>query len=154
MHEVKEKVKQVLSFDIVRFGIVGCTNTLIDFLILNILFISLGAGRITANIISTTCAMAFSYVVNRKVVFRHHAGPHRKQIVLFLAVTLFGLYIIQTLVILFLTRVWHGPANVAANAFPGIDAAIIATNVAKVFATACTLIWNYIGYKYVVFAEK
>jgi putative flippase GtrA len=149
---MKAKVKKALSFDFVRFGIVGVLNTLIDFAILNALFIGLDFSRIPANIISTTIAMSFSYLVNRSMVFGGD-NNHRRQIIWFLTITLFGLYVIQTAIILLFTKVWHWPTDVVADLFPTINRDIVATNVAKVFATGATLLWNYFGYKHIVFRK-
>ncbi len=139
-----------------KFGVVGILNTAIDFAIYNILSGIVGLTLVQSNIVSTTIAMTFSFLANRHVVFKgaNQASVHR-QILLFLAVTGFGLYILQTGTIKLLTEVWLAPlALVLALAHMlGISAhdQFIIKNGAKAIATMVSLTWNYIMYKKVVF---
>lgn len=145
--------------DIIRagkFGIVGVLNTLIDFLLYNILSSLLKLTLVQANIISTTVAMLFSFTANKKLVFKSH-GSVMKQSVLFLAVTAFGLYILQTGTIKFLTDIWFEPIALGlylahAIGLQGHDQFLI-KNGAKAAGTIVSLTWNYIMYKKVVFPQ-
>ncbi len=140
-----------------KFGLVGMLNTAIDFTIYNILHFTLGLGLISSNIVSTTIAMCFSFVMNKRLVFRHHEGSTLKQAAIFLATTAFGLYVLQNGVIVLLTEVWHEPLQlvVAIVHVLGLGDAFsdrfVINNGAKVFGTALSLTWNYIMYKKVVF---
>ena len=94
--------------DIVRagkFGVVGALNTLIDFVLYNVLSTFLKLTLVQANIISTTIAMIFSFTANKKLVFKSQ-GAVLKQGILFFAVTAFGLYVLQTGTIKLLTDIW------------------------------------------------
>jgi putative flippase GtrA len=138
-----------------KFGLVGIFNTLIDFFFFNVLSGPAGLGLIQANIISTTIAMMFSFITNKKLVFKKHDGSAIKQALMFYAVTAFGLYVLQTGTIHLLTEVWTWPVQTAvsfANAvgFTGHDQFVI-KNFAKVCGTVLSLSWNYIMYKKVVF---
>jgi putative flippase GtrA len=139
-----------------KFGLVGILNTLIDFVIFNLLSgPPVGLGLIQSNIISTTVAMMFSFITNKKLVFQKHDGSAVKQALMFYAVTAFGLYILQTGTIHILTEVWTWPTQLAvsfANAvgFSGHDQ-FVAKNFAKAAGTVFSLSWNYIMYKKVVF---
>ena len=139
-----------------KFGLVGVFNTLIDFFFFNLLSgPAIGLGLIQANIISTTIAMIFSFITNKKLVFKKHDGSAIKQALMFYVVTAFGLYILQTGTIHFLTEVWTWPVQMAVSfantiGFTGHDQ-FVTKNFAKAVGTVLSLSWNYIMYKKVVF---
>jgi putative flippase GtrA len=138
-----------------KFGIVGIFNTLIDFVLYNFFSGSVGFTLIQANILSTTVAMGFSFLGNKKLVFKKHDGHWLHQAALFYAITAFGLYVIQTGTIHVLTEVWFYPLHLAlvffhAIGITGHDAFLI-KNGAKAFGTVLSLSWNYYMYKKVVF---
>jgi putative flippase GtrA len=149
--------KIVRRFDVIRFAVVGVINTALDFTALNVL---VGIGNlpiVAANIISTTAVMVFSYKANSKLVFTDGERSHsqRKRAVLFIAGTLFGLYVLQTLCILFLTEWWTTPLATLSDVFSSSrDNTFIFTNGAKLFATVVSMTWNYLFYKRVVFKGK
>jgi putative flippase GtrA len=139
-----------------KFGLVGIINTLLDFTIYNILSSTFGLGLVLANIISTSIALVFSFVANKKVVFRHQHGSTLKQAAVFLGVTAFGLYILQTGMIKLLTDIWIAPIALGLTGahllhITGHDQ-FLAKNGAKAAGTIISLIWNYIMYKKVVFS--
>jgi len=138
-----------------KFGIVGVLNTVLDFTIYNVLSSGVGLTLVQSNIISTTCAMIFSFIANKRIVFQQDQGSSAKQAVLFFAVTAFGLYVLQTGTIKLLTDVWLGPVSVGLAAAHLIGIAghdqFLAKNGAKAIATLVSLTWNYIMYKKVVF---
>ena len=122
-----------------RFALVGIANTTIDFGLLFIL-VALGLGKIPSNYIATTVAFIFSFFANRSYTFKS-AGNIKRQMVLFSVVTLFGLWVIQPIII---TVTTHGLAT-----FDLSDE--INLLISKVLATGVTLIWNYVLYSRVVF---
>lgn len=139
-----------------KFGIVGIVNTLIDFGIFNALTKFAGFGIIQANIVSTTCAMIFSFAANKKVVFKPESGSTARQAVMFFVVTAFGLYVIQNGIIWLLTDIWVGPVNLVVNIVRSAGIHFLSdgfyiNNSAKAVATVASLVWNYIMYKEVVF---
>lgn len=126
-----------------KFILVGGANTTIDFGALFLLK-SLGFPAIPANIISTSCAFVFSFFANRKYTFKSHETTNvRRELLLFLVVTLFGLWVLQTIVIKVITLILTGhlPDNVVLF-------------IAKILATSVSLTWNYIMYSRVVFVAK
>ena len=125
-----------------RFVLVGMTNTIIDFGILFILS-SLGLPILAANIISTTTAFCFSFFANRKFTFKAIDGNLKRQIPLFILVTLFGLWVIQTIVI------WLVSPPLSELGISGT----LNTLLAKIIATIITLIWNYTLYSRLVFRK-
>lgn len=138
-----------------KFGAVGALNTIIDFVIYNVLSSAVGLGLVQANIVSTTIAMAFSFTANRRVVFTDHSGSMRRHAVGFIAVTAFGMYVLQTGTIHLLTDVWLWPMHtlVAVAHTLGITGhdSFLIKNGAKAVATVVSLSWNFVMYKKVVF---
>lgn len=126
-----------------RFILVGICNTTIDFATLFTLK-SLGLPTVPANIVSTTAAFCFSFFANRKYTFKGNSGNLKKQIPLFILVTLTGLWGVQTLVIFIVSQL-------LANSSLGEGATLL---VAKIVATATSLVWNYIFYSRIVFKDK
>ena len=93
--------KIVRKFDVIRFAVVGAINTILDFIILNVLVSVVGLPIITGNIISTSLVMLFSYKANSRLVFTEGERTYsrRRRALLFITGTLFGLYVLQSLVI-------------------------------------------------------
>ncbi|MDR0483121.1 MAG: GtrA family protein [Cellulomonadaceae bacterium] len=125
-----------------RFLLVGAVNTGIDFGILNLL-VHLGVPLLPANIVSTSVALCFSFVANKKFTFKASGGSVWKQALLFLGFTLFGLWVIQGAIL-----------HLAQWAFPDFMNTFVGLNVAKLVATVFSLIWNYLTYDRIVFRES
>lgn len=126
----------------IKFIIVGGVNTALDFGILFLLTF-LGMDKIVANYFSTGVALIFSFFANKQFTFKGNSGNAKKQFALFLIITLFGLWIIQPLVI------WGSTAFLA----PYISNEAINLFVAKLIATIASLIWNYLFYSRLVFKK-
>lgn len=126
----------------VRFVAVGGINTLIDFGLLFGLK-ALGLPAISANVISTTTAFCFSFFANKKYTFKTAGTDIKREIFLFITVTLFGLWVLQTLVIAFVTGIL-APTHLE-------DGIILL--IAKLFATIVSLVWNYVLYSRIVFKQ-
>lgn len=126
-----------------RFILVGICNTIIDFTILFTLK-ALGLPAISANIISTTAAFCFSFFANKKYTFKGNSGELKKQIPLFIIVTLAGLWGVQTGVIFLVSHLLAGSTL--------SDEVVLL--IAKIVATAASLVWNYTFYSRIVFKDK
>ena len=127
-----------------RYLLIGTINTAIDFGILFMLTWFISTPKELANIISTTIAFAFSFVANRSFTFRSRTGNVRRQLLLFTLVTLFGLWVIQTIIITLLA-----PIFISFNLSQSV-----ALLISKLIATIASLIWNYLLYTNVVFKDK
>ena len=138
MKQLLQKNSQVL-----RFGVVGVLNTSID---LGLLLLLTGAGLapIAANSISSVSAFLFSFVANKKYTFKSTGANLKREIALFVTVTLFGLLVIQNIL------VWLLQPLIASL---GIDSRSSLV-VAKLVATAVSLTWNYVLYSRVVFTKR
>ena len=130
----------------VKFGMVGVLNTAIDFLTLNFLTyatnIYQGNGLIPLNGAAFLAATAHSYFWNRAFVFGRSGTSHTRFLP-FLVITLTG-GLLNTLVLRFavdlelttgLSRLQH-------------------LNAAKLMATAVSMVWNFLGYKFFVFRAE
>ncbi len=125
----------------VRYALVGSANTAIDFGLLFVLK-TLGLPTITSNVISTTTAFCFSFFANKKYTFKTTDTNVKREVILFVLVTLFGLWVLQTLVIMTVQAIIGSFLHGAESLF-----------VAKLCATFVSLVWNYILYSRVVFKK-
>lgn len=125
-----------------RFALVGGFNTALDFGLL-FLFVNLGFDKIIANYISTSIAFVFSFFANKTFTFRA-TGDARREFITFVTITLFGLWVLQPIVITGVTAL-AAPLDIS-------ESAILIG--AKLIATIISLIWNYIMYSRVVFRKK
>jgi putative flippase GtrA len=125
----------------IKYIIVGLANTAIDFGIL-FLLVHFGVDKIIANYISTSIALIFIFFVNRSFTFKSTSDNKKKQFLLFIVVTLFGLWVLQPIVI---TLVSHIISSLFSSA--------LVLFIAKVIATGVSLDWNYIFYSRIVFKK-
>ena len=128
-----------------RFGIIGGLNTALDFGLLFAFSSILGIPRGLANIMSTSVAFVFSFFANKRYTFQSSSKENIvREMLLFTIVTLFGLWVIQGLIIHFLT--------------PALASLGLSDNLAllgsKLIATVASLIWNYLLYSRVVFKKN
>jgi putative flippase GtrA len=126
-----------------RFILVGGVNTALDFGLLFILK-SLGLPVITANLISTSTAFCFSYFANKKYTFKTTDVNIKREVILFIVVTLFGLWVLQTIVIQVVS------AALSATGLPSTLMLLLA----KIVATIVSLVWNYVLYSRLVFSSR
>ena len=129
--------------DKLRLTIVGSINTVIDFSILFTLTILFNIPKELANFISTFVAFLFSFFANKKYTFKSTSKNLKKQFLLFTIVTLFGLWVIQTIIIAAITPIF---TNLGVNK-------ATALLISKLIATIASLIWNYTLYSRVVFKK-
>lgn len=126
-----------------RFAIVGSANTVIDFGILFSLTF-FGVPSLIANLFSTSAAFCFSFFANKKYTFKSRGGNVKRQILLFMVITLIGLWGVQTAVIQLVDIALAGTAlSDGATLF-----------IAKILATLASLIWNYTFYSRIVFKKE
>lgn len=128
-----------------RFILVGVLNTAIDFLALFGLT-AVGVPVVPANMLSTGLALTFSFFANRSFTFRvagTAAGGATGQAVRFLAVTLFGLWALQPVVLLLGTWLLTGALREGPALF-----------VSKALATVVSMVWNYLLYDRFVFRTR
>lgn len=126
-----------------RFAIVGTINTAIDFGLLFLLAF-LGLPKIAANTISTGSAFVFSFFANKKYTFKSTNKNIKYEIISFIIITLFGLWVLQNGIIWLITPLIK---NI-------VSQEQLALFAAKLLATAISLVWNYCLYDKVVFKKE
>ena len=151
-----------------KFAIVGVINTLIDVVILNslvflgftVVLMIFGQKFLIANIISVAIAMINSFILNKQWTFKTEGGNIYKQVFQFLAITIIGMFIIHQIIFNALYYKLPQISNLIISIihflklnsiFPD---SFVALNFAKVIAIIGSLIWNFIGYKFIVFKNK
>ena len=127
---------------LLRFGIVGGANTALDFGLLFV-FKFIGIPVEIANIMSTGIAFIFSFFANKKYTFKTTNTNIIREMILFVIITLTGLWGLQTLII----ALTHNPLT---QLMGNTDVALL---VAKLLATVASLTWNYLFYSKLVFKK-
>jgi putative flippase GtrA len=140
-----EKYKPLIA-QFVRFGVVGVLNTGIDFGILNVLSkvtgITEGARLVPIKGIAFLAANINSYLFNKHWTFKDNSkGQGAKQFSVYLSVSIIGALINIGTVFLMTTYI-EAPFGLSSTMW---------LNAANLVATGLSLIWNFIGYKLIVF---
>lgn len=129
-----------------RFVLIGFLNTGLDFFILNLEMriseINSGPFMLFQNAVSFSLATINSFFLNKKWSFEDSSDKSQgKKLSQFFAVSLIGLVINSFIVFLITTYI---------PSMFGLSDTLWA-NLAKVVATGFSLIWNFFGYKFIVF---
>lgn len=127
----------------IRFAVVGAANTIVDFGLFLVLGLA-GMPALGANYISTSSALGFSFFANKKYTFKSQGKNYTREIILFLAFTVFGLWVLQPIIIFLVTK----------SLEPTTVAEWLQLTTAKIAATAITLVWNYLTYSRFVFKNN
>lgn len=142
---MKNLLKKLKNNQAFWFSIIGGINTALDFIILFVLA-SFGVKIFIANIFSTGTTFIISFLMNKKITFKSVSNNKKeliREMVLFILVTLFGLWVIQNIVISTAMPIFE---NLLKNKR-------ISLLLSKLIATIFSLIWNFILYKKVVFKK-
>lgn len=131
-------IQRVLSMRFARFVVVGAGNTAINFAVLNTMFYGLQQNKIASSIIATSCAIVFSFLMNRSYVFRDTSRPINK-FLLFASVSALGVLVIQTSVYSLCVLLLRHSAD------------FVAINESNLAASLSVTLWNYNGYRLFVF---
>ena len=143
-----KSARLLLNNQVTRFILVGSLNTILDYLIFNLLIFLFSLKPVEANFISTSCALSFSYFLNKRLVFKHQGIIDKRSAILFISFTLFGIWVIQGgLIYLIVNWVQHTQPNLYAAH------KLIVPDIAKIFATGASLIWNFTSYNLFVFRD-
>jgi len=143
---IAKKIAVILQ--IVKFAEIGVLNTFADFGILNLLMWMTGTTSgwkiALINTASFSCAVINSYFWNKYWTFKTGEGRAEKEFLQFLIVSVIG-WLLNTGIV-FLGTTFIAPIF-------GISGGLWA-NLIKILATALSMIWNFIGYKFWVFKLK
>lgn len=122
--------------------LVGGFNTVLDFTLLFI-FVHIGINKIPANFLSTGVAMIVSFFANKTFTFKDTSQAKKRQFILFVTVTIIGMWVVQPLVIWLASGVLD----------PHMANKSLELLIAKLIATGASLVTNYLGYSRVVFKK-
>ncbi|MFH1671257.1 MAG: GtrA family protein [Candidatus Portnoybacteria bacterium] len=142
-------ISKKLIAQISKFVVIGTLNTGIDFAVLNLLIwwtgIYSGKWIILLNTIAFSVAVINSYFWNKHWTFKaEQEGESKiKEFSQYVAVTLVGL-ILNTAVVYLITTFIPPMFGTSKELW---------VNLAKVVATGVSLVWNFIGYKFIVFKK-
>ena len=142
---MKNLLKKLKNNQAFWFSVIGGINTALDFIILFVLT-SFGVKIFIANIFSTGITFIISFLMNKKITFKSVSNNKKeliREMVLFVLVTLFGLWVIQNIVISTAMPIFE-------NLFKNKQISLLSS---KFIATIFSLIWNFILYKKVVFKK-
>jgi putative flippase GtrA len=131
---------QQLAHEVLKFGLVGILNTLINLAVFNALLIGIdNVGRVKANFVATAVATVFAYLMSRYWTFRHRPSDHStsREFVLFVVFNVIGLGIESALI--------GGTVYVL-----GLSS-ILAVNVAKVLGLGLGTVFRFWAYRTFVF---
>jgi putative flippase GtrA len=134
---------------VAKFSAVGAFNTFFDWGILNMLIamfdVPFGAGYAVAKGTSFTIASIGSYFWNKYWTFdAGRAKEVGKEVTTFIVVSVIGLLINVAVSSFIVNDVGH-PALFTPQRWENVGAAL---------ATVVSLVWNFIGYKFVVFSSS
>jgi putative flippase GtrA len=127
----------------IRFGLVSSISTAIDFTLL-LTITSFGMPLLIANFISSSTSFIFSFFASKKYAFRTPDHHIQREAVMFIIVTLTGIWVIQPLIM------WPLEPFIKHIGIRGVLVVIIA----KLAASLATFIWNYLFYTRLVFNKK
>jgi len=128
-----------------KFGLIGVLNTLLDFGVLNLLSyltkVYSGPTLVVLNVFAFLAANVNSYFWNKSWTFSSRAKNAASEFGKFLLVSIIG-FAINSLILWFLTTLMHPLGGLSPQLWE---------NAAKIVATVIYTIWNFIGYKLLVF---
>ncbi|MDB5170461.1 MAG: hypothetical protein JWO35_155 [Candidatus Saccharibacteria bacterium] len=144
---------------VLRFAVVGTSNALISFGVLNIVFYAFNSSKIVASIVATSCALMFSFFMNRNFVFADKTKKAHKQAIPFVVVTISGTIIVLNSVYLLSLKLLDGreqPLIDLAHAITGLvlSQSFVDINLSTAIGAVVAMIWNYNGYRWFVFKRS
>ncbi len=133
-------------WQVAKFGLVGVLNTVIDAGILNILIFATGFYKglelAVLNGVSVVIAVVNSYVWNKYWVFEGRGGGRETtQFLEFIVVSVLAA-VLSSSIIGFMTAYIAPPFGLSAEQW---------ANAAKAVAIVFSFVWNFLGYKFIVF---
>lgn len=132
----------------VRYVAVGVMNTILYFIVVNVLSISLdvyaGAPIIFMNAVATLLVVIHSYLWNKRWVFGV-AGPHRARVFMKFIFVNCVAFVLNTTIVYTLTT-YLPPAF-------GVSP-LLWENIAQALGVAVVIVWNFYGFRRLVFAPN
>ena len=136
MQKIKQLIEKLLSIQFIKFGLVGCLNTLVDLIVFTLLNAIFHIYYL-AKIVSYSCGVLNSYFFNTRWTFRKEHKKSAREFLLFVVINLISL------------GVSLGMLYVCRNLFM-----IRIDFLSNVVATVVSLVVNFIGNKLIVFRTE
>ena len=134
--------KLAIFWQFCKFALVGILNTTIDFGVLNLLIattnITSGPNIIPIKAFAFSTAVVNSYFWNKRWVFE---GTKSGNFAVFFAITALGIAI--NALVVFAITTYMPPVIVQDR--------VLWVNMANVLATGISMVWNFLGYRFIVF---
>ena len=134
VNKVKKLLKNKLVQQIIKFGIVGGTSFILDFVIFTILSQFLHIHYLIASIISFSLSVIYNYILSIKWVFDVTKKQTVKEFVIFIILSVIGLGLNSLIM------------------YICVDLMEIHEMISKIIATAIVMVYNFITRK--IFIEK
>jgi len=149
-------LQKLLAERKLRFVVIGICNATISFGILNVAFAVFHQGKIESSIIATSCALAFSFFMNRGFVFGDKTKKAHQQLPIFIIVTVTGSLLVLNLVYILSLKVLNGHEGLIIDPIKLVTSLTLTKNfvdinLSTVIGAIAALLWNYNGYKWFVF---
>lgn len=125
--------------EVAKFGVVGGSGVLVNFLIFNLLLHGLGWQAMTATVLASCIAMATNYLGFRYFAYRDRASRTRSQIILFFVFS--GLGVVMEIALFWLG--YHGL---------GLHS-VLESNVAKALSIVLASAFRFLVYRTWVFQQ-
>lgn len=155
MPGLMKHIKKIVAFRVSRFVLVGIANTAVNIAVLNLAFYALHQGKLTSSFIATSCAVVFSFIMNRSVVFQDKSRTAQR-LARFVLLTGTGVLLVQNSVYALGLALLHqhnlglsGVIYSLTGVRLGVD--FIDVNLSNVIASLCVMFWNYNSYRLFVF---
>lgn len=144
---VRDEQWNLTLWQFLRFGLVGCVNTLVDLLVLNCLFWLLPSQNTTLLLLANSVAFATgalnSFLLNRYWTFQRSGHTNKGEVTRFAAMTLASVAC-NDLILYMLNSAGH----------PGQFSPVLWTNLMKVMAIGGTVLVSYLGMRLWVFVQS
>jgi len=149
-------LNKLASKRVLRFAVIGVCNAAISFGVLNLAFYKLGQTKIISSIIATTCALIFSFILNRGFVFGDKTKRAHQQLPAFVIVTVSGSLLVLNLVYIVTLHLLSGHEGLIIDPVKTLTAVsltknFVDINFSTVMGAVVALFWNYNGYRWFVF---
>lgn len=153
-------LKQLIRHRVVRFAAVGLSNAALHFTVLNATFYLLDFNKIAASITATICAVTYSFFLNKSFVFRDKEGDFAlvREALLFALVTLTGMLFIHNLAYAAFITFINGHEQFIIDIVNSVTSVTLSKdfvdiNVATIVGALAAMLWNYNGYRFIVFKK-
>jgi putative flippase GtrA len=149
-------IQKLVSKRMLRFVVIGVCNAAISFGILNLSFYRLHQTKIISSIIATSCALVFSFIMNRGFVFDDKTKKVHEQLPVFVVVTISGSLLVLNLVYILSLKLLNGHEHLIIEPVKSLTSVsltknFVDINLSTVVGAIVALFWNYNGYKRFVF---